>query len=353
MGVDIPTLIESVAAGNEDMRNLLYAFYNQDTLLNKATGNSQVDPASGAQQSQAATPVAGTIAVSGANGTYQVSIANAAQSGVNTAIYNEVSYSPIKSFGQSVTVLPASTATTVTVPNPGQSLFFRFRSSFDRQNWNSYTLAATTPISSNLQSSAASENNVSLNQSNYAYVDSVSVGATADVRVYGAAGPYNGYTKNLGGVESPRPSATIVNAAHNSTQIVAYDGEQFQIASTLPGVFSDTFEPVGQVSVVGSGSPTLPVVTPILSAQHLIGATFTPGSGLTQPPTLTVSDTGGGTGAVILAIIAGGVMTGYDIQAAGENYTGATIITATGGVFSGATGGGTASGGNGGRLTKI
>lgn len=351
----MPSLIESVAAGNEDMRNLLYAFYNQDTLLNKATGNSQVDPSTGAQQPKTAPPIAGSIAVSGANGTYQVSITNAAQGGVNAAIYNEICYSPIKSFGQSVTVLPASTATTVTVPNPGQTLFFRFRASFDRQNWNSYTLAATTPISSNLQSSAASENNTPLNQSNFMYVDSIDAGATADVRVYGAAGPYNGGITVKGGVETPAPSATIVNAAHGSTQIVAYDGDDFQIASTLPGVFADDWTPIGQVSVVGSGSPTLPTFTPIVQGGYVTGLAFTPGSGLTEAPLITISSSGSGAGATATCTVAGGVCTGTQITNPGNGLyvTGTTTAASTGGVFSGATGGGTANGGNGGRLTKI
>jgi hypothetical protein len=349
---DFPSLIESASGGDEQKRQFFTAVVDQLTMLGAATGNNTVQPLSGAQAPASSPPTVGSLSVSGANGTYTIAVSNASQGGVNATIYNEVSYSPIQSFGQSVTVLPVSPGTHFTVPSPGQQLFFRLRQSFDQNTWSNYT-TGTTAVASNLQSSAASENATVLNQSNYAYVDSVTAGATANVRVYGAAGPYNGYVKNKGATESARPSATIVNVTHGSTQIVTYNGSEFELGANLPQAFADSSEPVGQVSVVGTGTPTLPTVTPILQAGHLIGATFTAGAGLTQPPTLTVSDSGGGTGAVIIAIIAGGAMTGYDIQAAGENYTGATIITASGGVFSGATGGGTATGGNGGRLTKI
>jgi len=345
-----------LSPNNEDRRNLDYAFYNQLQLLNKSTGNNILNPVNSTQKPSTQPPAVGTINVSGANGVYQVSLVNAAQGGVNATLYNQVSYSPIKSFGESVTTSEPSAATSATFANPGQTLFFRARWSFDRVTWSSWVLAATTAVSSNLQSSAASENNTPLNQSNYSYIDSIDPSGGATVRIYGAAGPYNGYASVKGGVETAMPSASIINVAYGSTQIVSYDGEQYQLKSTLPGVFPDTWTPVGQVSVVGSGTPSLPTLTPVLSSSggHVISATFTPGSGLTEPPVLTVTDPGGpGTGAVLQAIIAGGVMTGVQVLNPGAAYDSNTAITATGGVFGGATGGGTASGGNGGRLTKI
>jgi hypothetical protein len=355
VSVDIPTLIESLSPNNEDQRNLYYAFYNQFQLLNKATGNNFSTPVNSTQKASTQPPNVGSISVSGANGVYQANVVNASQGGVNATLYNQVRYSPIKSFGQSVTTMEPSTATSVTVPNPGQTLFFQARWSFDRVNWSSWVLAATTAIASNLQSSAASENNTVLNQSNYLYVDSIDAGATANVRVYGAAGPYNGGTTIKGGAETAAPSATIVNVAHNTNQIVAYDGEQYQVASTLPGVFSDSLTPIGQVSVVGTGTPTLPTFTPIVSGGYVTGLAFTPGSGLTEAPIITISSSGSGAGATATCTVAGGVCTATQITNPGNgSYTaGTTSASSTGGVFGGATGGGTASGGNGGRLTKI
>lgn len=353
MAADLYSLAESAVGGSADDQLSLYrGLIDQLTLLNSASGNSMLNPTNGAQSASTKPPSAGTIAVSAANGTYVVQITPASQS-ISATIYQEVSYSPIKNFGAQVTTLDASTSTHYTIPFPGGNLFIRFRSSYDKSTWNSYTLATQTAVASGLQSSAASEPNTPLNISNYAFVDSVDAGATANVRVFGAAGPYTQYAGVKGAVETILPSATIVNAEHGATDLVAYDGEQYAIKPTLPGVFPDTNTPIGQVSVVGSGSPTLPIITPVISGGHIIGATFTPGSGLTQAPTLTVADTGGGTGAVIIAIISGGVMTGYNLQAVGQGYTGATTITASGGIFSGATGGGQTAGGNGGRLTKV
>lgn len=350
---DLSSLIESAVGGSkEDQRSLFYALADQLTMLNTSTGNSPLNPTNGAQSASAPPPAQGVMTVQAANGSFVVQIANAAQT-IAGPIYNEISYSPTKNFGANVTILPLSTDTHYTIPNPGATLFIRFRSTRDKVKFNNYVLASQTAMSSGLQSSAATENNVALNISNYAFVDSIDAGATADVRVYGAAGPYKQYAAVKGTAESILPSATIVNAAHGATDLVAYDGEQYAVESTLPGIFPDTHTPIGQVSVVGSGSPTLPILTPVISSGHIIGATFTPGSGLTQAPILTVADSGGGTGAVIIAIISGGVMTGYNLQAVGQNYTGATTIVASGGVFAGASGGGQTSGGNGGRLTKV
>jgi hypothetical protein len=351
---DIPTLIERVAGTNEPMRTLLTAFYDQHTLTNQSTGNNWVQPVNSTQKPSTTPPAVGTISVSGANGVYQVNVTNATQA-VTAAIYNQVAYSPIKSFGQDVTTLPITAATTATVPAPGQTQFFRARWSYDKVTWSSWVLAQTTAVSSNLQSSAASENNTVLNQSNYAYVDSIDLGAYAGVRVYGAAGPYNGWTGVKGGVESPMPSATIVNVGHGSTQFAAYDGEQYQLHTTLPGVFEDSLTVAGQVSVVGTGSPTLPTFTAIVSGGYVTGLAFTPGSGLTEPPVITISSSGSGAGATAICTVAGGVCTGTQITNPGNGSytTGTTSVSSTGGVFSGATGGGTASGGNGGRLTKV
>lgn len=338
---DIQSIIAAISLKDSDHGLVLQGLYDSVTALNKATGNTPTAP-----------PAVGTLNVSAANGTYVIAVTPASQGGLQGTVYNEISYSTIQSFGQSVTTLPLSAATHFTIPNPGATLYFRLRCTFDQSSYSSYALG-TSPVASNLQSSAASENNVVLNQSNYAYIDSIAGSTTAEVRIYGAAGPYNGWTGLKGETETARPSATIVNVPFGSTRLAAYNGSEYQLGTVLPQVFGDPLTLVGQVSVVGSGSPTLPTLTPILSAGHLIGATFTPGSGLTQPPTLTVADTGGGTGAAITAIVAGGAMTGYTLTAAGASYTGATTITASGGVFAGATGGGTASGGNGGRLTKI
>lgn len=353
---DFSSLIESaIGSGNvstEDLRNLLYAMSDQFTLLNTATGNATLNPVNSAQASQAPPPPPGAIHVDGANGIYQITITNQ-KTAINGIVYHEVSYSPNKSFAQNVSILPVSAANSMTVPDPGNQLYFRLRSSYDQANWSNYIMAATTPVASGLQSSAASANNTPLNQSNYAFVDSIDAGAAANVRVYGASGPYTSFVSVKGTEEKVLPSATIVNVPHGTSRIVSYDGDQYRVSSTLPGVFPDDWIPIGNVSVVGSGSPTLPTLTPILQSGHLIGATFTPGAGLTSAPTLTVADSGGGSGAAITAIVSGGKMTGYQITAAGENYTSNTSITAAGGVFAGASGGGQTAGGNGGRLTNI
>lgn len=348
---DIDALIESAAQGSkEDMRNVLQSLYQQ--TLNLGNANGQAFLPTSTQQTAVAAPVAGAISVSGANGVITATVTNPAQN-VSGNLYNEVSYSTAKGFQSGVTTFPASSALQYSIPSPGAQLFVRARWSYDKSNWSSYSLASLTPTDAGLQSSGATANAVPLNQSNYAYVDSVAAGSAAVVRVYGGSGPYTSAISVKGGTESQLPSATIINVPYASTQFVGYDGEQYTVTPQLPGVFPDPVTPVGKVSVVGTGTPTLPTVTLFVQGGHIVGANFTPGTGLTEVPTFTISDATGSGGAIQATGLSGGGITGIQITSSGENYSGTPTVSATGGVFSGASGGGTVSGGNGGRITNV
>lgn len=204
-------------------------------------------------------------------------------------------------------------------------------------------------IDAGFQSSSATENNVPLNITNYAHVDSVDAGTSANVRVYGKAGPGASYPSNKGPVETIRPSATIINAPYKSQLVVAL-GENYQVTNTLPEVFADSNVPVGAVSVVGSGAVTLPTITPIITAGGIVGYNVTSGgNGLTADVDLTI--TGSGTGATTGAqVITSGVLISVQPGNPGSGYGGGTTVIASGGVYSGATGGGQSIGGNGGRF---
>ena len=226
----------------------------------------------------------------------------------------------------------------------------------DQQNWNTYQTftdpGLVVPVAAGLGISSSTNPNIPLNQSNYANVDSVAAGGSATVRVYNAiSGPNKSWVRVLGPNSSVLPSANVLNVPFSTDPFVAYDGDKFQVLPQLPQTFNDEWLPVGRVSVVGSGPVVLPVITPVITGGHLVGLSYTPGSGMTQPPILTVADPGGpGTGATVTAVVSGGQMTGYNIGNAGDNYDGATTVTASGGVFAGAGGGGGPTGFNGGRI---
>jgi hypothetical protein len=254
---DVRSLIESAVGGNrEDLRRLLLAFNDQFELHNQATGTSWLNPTSGVQKPSTTPPPAASATVQGANGTIAVQITNPAQAAKAT-IYHEISYSTVKNFSQNVTTLPPSPAGLVTIPAPGQAPFIRIRSSYDGQTWNQHKLIQNAAVTAGLQSSAATEPAVALNNWNYANVKgSGSGGQIPQIQVYGPNGPYSGYTAGRGSLQVKRPSATILNVNYTSAQIVAFDGKQFQISSTLPPVLSDTLEPVGQAlmnGVIGGG----------------------------------------------------------------------------------------------------
>lgn len=357
---DFNSLIESAAAAlpegqsREDFRTLFQQLVAQDQTMGTAIGVSQLYPTSGTQKAGSTPPPAATVSATGANGNISVGITNPVLP-VNSNIWHEVSYSTVKNFSTGVTTMPPTLSTSIAIPAPGQQLFVRVRSSFNQKNWNSYQLAQNSAVDAGLQTSTATENNVVLNQSNFATVDSIANGSSAAVRVFGTSGPYNSYVAVKGIQQNTRPSATIINVEYDSTQIVAHDGDKFQVQPILPGVFPDSWEPVGQVAVVGSGAPTLPVIVPIISGGQILGYNVTNGgAGATEDYTLTLGSVGGGSGATFGAqTFSGGVLISVAPGNPGSSYGGGTTVTASGGTFSGGTGGGQAPGGNGGRLTKI
>lgn len=250
---DPRSLIESAVAGNkEDMRRLLLAFTDQHELHNQSTGTNWLNPTSSVQKPSTTPPPAASTVANGANGTIAVQITNPSQA-ARATIYHEVSYSTVKNFSQDVTTLPASPSGFVTIPAPGQAPFIRVRSSYDGSTWNSHQLIQNSAVNAGLQSSAASEPGTVLNNWNFATVSAQGApGEVPVIRVYGPNGPYSGYTAGRGSTQVTRPSATILNSSFKQSQIVAYDGKNFQLSPSLAGAMKDNWEPVGQALVNGA-----------------------------------------------------------------------------------------------------
>ncbi len=103
-------------------------------------------------------------------------------------------------------------------------------------------------------SSAATASNLSLNQSNYATVDSVANGSTATVRVYGSGGVGTSWTSILGNSSKVIASGTIMNVAYATNGFVVWDGQKYQLKPQLAQTFPDTWVPVGKVSVIANAS---------------------------------------------------------------------------------------------------
>lgn len=342
---DLSSLIASVAGTDEQKYTLYTGLLDRIKALEPPT----------VLNGQTQTPKQGSISVAAANGVYTVSVTNAAQGGKTLAIYNRVSYSTVQNFGQNVTVLPASPATSFPVQGPGTTLFFRLESSFDQTIFNAPVYASGGAVASGLTTSAAQANNTVLNQSNYAFIDSQDAGSMANVRIFGAAGPYTSYVGVKGSAETQMPSATVVNVAHGSTQNVAFDGEQYRLSVALPGAFPDPWTPTGTVSVVGTGTPTLPNIVLLVQGGFITGiqSSSTLGTGLTQLPTFTITDPSGHGATIVASGLSAGAITGITITNAGDgHYSSTPTVTPAGGVFGGVTGGGQSLGGNNGRLVS-
>ena len=211
------------------------------------------------------------------------------------------------------------------------------------------------PISSGLQSSAASEAATVLNQTNYATVDSAanSTDTSAIVRIYGKAGINTQYPSVKGGVETILPSATIINVPFSSEQVVGFDGTEYNVKGTLPEVLTDGTTPIGAVSVVGSGAVVLPTVTVTVGVGGGVTSwnVVSGGNAISDPVTLSFPPQVGSGATVGAQTIHTGVLISIANGNPGSGGTAGTWpVGVSGGVFGGSLGGGQSIGGNGGRL---
>ena len=337
------------------VRTVLLGMLDQHIVVGEALGISVLAPTNSPQEPASAPPPPATFSVVGENGAFNIEITNPAQS-INKTIYHELSYSSQVSFvgGSGVTTLPVSTATKLSIPAPGVTAFWRLRSSYNQNNWNSYRVLPGN-ISSGLQSSAASEAATVLNQTNYANVDSVSnvANTSANVRIYGKAGLNTQYPSVKGGVETIMPSATVINVPYATEQVVGYNGEDYVARGTLPEVLADEMVPIGAVSVVGSGAIVLPTVTVTIDGSGAVTSwnVVSGGNAISDDLTLTPPVQVGAGGAPGAQTITLGVLIAIANGTPGTGGAPGTYpVGVSGGILAGSTGGGRNIGGNGGRL---
>jgi hypothetical protein len=338
--------INSAAKGNSDLRETLTGIHLALQSLYAQTGSAPIAKVDTRAAAFTSPPSPSQLSVTGANGSYSVAI----NSPAGTPVYNELSSSPVANFVSGVTVYPVSTNTSYVLPNPGASLYFRLRSSYNQQNWSSY-LVQPGAVSCGLVSSAATGSNLSLNQSNYATVDSVAAGATATVRVYGSGGTGTSWASILGANSRVIPAGTIMNVAYAASGFVVWDGQKYQMKPQLAQTFPDTWVPVGKVSVIANASGlVLPAINAVVTGGAIVAYQIVnPGNGLTSAPLLTITDSSG-TGATATTVVSAGAVTQVVPGSAGSGYSATPVVTASGGVSGGAAGGGGANGNNGGRL---
>jgi hypothetical protein len=341
--------INSAARGNSDLRETLTGIHLALQSLYAQTGTTPLSKVDSKGAAFTPPPAPSRLTVNGANGNFSVSITTP-QNATNAPIYQEISSSPVANFVSGVATYPVSTNTSYVLPNPGATLYWRLRSSYDQQNWSSYVVQPGA-VSSGLMSSAAIASNLGLNQSNYATVDSVADGGTATVRAYGPGGVGTSWTSILGSSSSVIPSGTMMNIAYGTNGFVVWDGQKYQLKPQLAQTFPDTWVPVGKVSIIANGSGlVLPVIHAVVTGGAIVAYQIVnPGNGLTAAPTLTITDSSG-SGATATAVVSAGAVTQVNPGSAGSGYSSNPTVTASGGVSGGAAGGGGATGNNGGRL---
>lgn len=352
--------INNAAKGNNDLRESLTSISLALQSLYAQTGSGPLKKVDSTANKNLGPPGQCGLSVVGANGIVTVTItlpqsgggSSAPQNPTNAPIYQEVSSSTVANFSTVETTYPLSTGTTFTFTLPGQTLYWRLRSSYDQKTFGPYT-TQPGPVSAGLQTSAATSPNMPLSQSNFARIDSIGSGGTATIRIYGSGGVGTSWTSILGQNSKVIPPGTLLNITYGSTVYVAWDGSTYQMKAGLTQTFPDSWLPVGSTSVISNGAGlVLPTIQPVITSGHIIGYNITGGGNdITGSLAFVIADSGGGTGATVGPdTISAGVLTALGAGNPGANYTGATTVTASGGVSGGAVGGGGPTGNNNGRL---
>lgn len=346
------------ARNNESLRQTLLAITRKLTQHDTALGLGAITKVDAATLKTSAAPAPSKLSAVGANGQITVSIAlpqqatGAPQNASKAVIYQEISTSSVANFTSGVFTYPLTTTTSMTIAAPGQTLWLRLRSSADQKTFNAYQVFG--PVAAGLQTSAATNPNLPLCQSNFATVDSIAAGGSATVRIYGSSGGVGtSWPSILGGNSKVIPAGTILNVPYGSNGFVAWDGSKYQFKAGLTQTFPDSWTPAGAVSVISNGAGlVLPLITPVITGGHIIGYDVTNGGNdITGPLSFTIVDSGGGSGATVgPATVSGGVLQSLGTGNPGALYTGATTVTATGGISGGVGGGGGPQGSNNGRL---
>ncbi len=353
--------INSAAKGNNDLRETLTGIYNDFQSVYQQTGTGPIQKVDATPTRFLGPPSPCGLSVTGANGQFNVAITLPQQAGgsiapknsTNAPIYQELSSSTVANFASNVTTCTRSLTNTsyVFLPNPGASLYWRLRSSYDQKTFNGYQVQPGI-VNAGKQTSSATENNVSLNQSNFATIDSVAAGSTATVRIFGSGGVGTLWSRILGENSQVFPAGTILNIAYGSNLYVASgDGTQYQVVPSLTQTFPDNWVPVGKVSVIANGAGlVLPTFKAIVSSGAIVAIQIlTAGNGMTANPIITITDSSG-SGATATCTESGGSATGVTVTNAGSGYSSSPTVTASGGVATGSGGGGGPQGSNGGRL---
>lgn len=352
--------INAATKGNTALREQLGGIHRALQQLYQQTGSAPLQKVDATANKFSAPPAPPQLSVTGANGAFAITITLPQQAGgsstpqnaSNSQIYQEVSSSTVGNFASNVVAQPITTATSLMIANPGATLFWRVRSSYDQTMWSAYVTQPGS-VSAGLQTSNATQPNLSLNQSNFARIDSVGAGGTATIRVYGPGGVGTSWPNITGTNSKVIPAGTIVGITYGTTKFVAWDGSKYQVVPTLTQAFPDGWLPVGSVSVIANGAGlVLPTIHAVISSGSIIAYNVVSGgNGITGPLIFTVFDSGGGSGATVgPASISGGVLQSLAPGNPGSLYTGATTVIASGGISGGVAGGGGVSGSNSGRL---
>lgn len=182
------------------------------------------------------------------------------------------------------------------------------------------------------------DNNMPLNATNNATVDSINAGASATARVYGPGGVGSNWVAFRGSLQTSLSSGSVTGLAYSTNYYIYWNGSSFQSSTTAFLVLPDGFIFAGLIMTVAAAGSAAATATAVLAGTGVASVTITNvGAGYATPPTVAFTG-GGGTGATGTAVLTGNTVTSVTMTSAGTGYTSAPGVTFNGGGGAGAAG---------------
>jgi len=242
------------------------AFVAVVNAINALSIQVGVDAAPAAQSAQAprtvlpAPPAPGSLAVSAARGTFNVTIGPSAGGTPAAQYFLEIADNT------GFTNNPGSTSNVV-YPLGGNlqlsinlgnvTRYFRARAKYPQSAYSNYvyygTAANPTAVSGGLTGSGDLTNNANLNGTNNVTVDSIDAGSSATVRIYGPGGVGTNWTFYKGSATTTMASGSITGLSYSTTYWVYWTGSAFAASATAFAALPDGYIFAGKVTTVAAG----------------------------------------------------------------------------------------------------
>jgi len=195
------------------------------------------------------------IAVTGANGAFRIALA--ASPGSTSAVLYFLEAATAPDFGASdTTAYPLGSALATNLALGNVTAYFRARAKYPDSGFSPYVIfggSTPTAVSGGAVGSSGLAQNVPLNSTNSATVDSVDAGSSVTMRIYGPGGLGSAWQRFSGQGTDTFPAGSITGLAYSAPYYVVWTGSAYLAYTQQSEAMHDSYVFVGRPTTVASG----------------------------------------------------------------------------------------------------